>query len=237
MKVVYESIRRILKSKWGRFVLLRNLIVGWVSHSLQDRDRSEVIFHLIVESFLVVILAIGAFLLFSPSDRWGLFCALAGIFLVAHTLMFIADGQLHCYLHEAIGAMQNAGIDEALRYMSEVQQVYSRSDAVLAVLVYGSFCRRQFHRRSDLDIRVLRRPGIWCFVKVMVSTFRLRYLSVFRRLPTDLLVVDSLGFVRRQMRKDESPVVLFMRDGFDEVSEAGLDFEAFIANPSALLKQ
>ncbi len=110
-----------------------------------------------------------------------------------------------------------------------------RSNDVEAVLVYGSFCRKQFHNRSDLDIRVLRKPGLFALVRLMILTWSLRYLSVLRRLPTDLLVVDSLAFIRNQMRKDEQPVVLFKRDDL-ELPEAGLQFDAVLANPSLMLK-
>jgi predicted nucleotidyltransferase len=234
-RFLFVPIRRILRSRWGRFVLFRNLLVGWLTHSLQDRDRSEVVFHLLIEGTLLLALSVLLFFLFPPSGVGALTLTIAGAFLLAHTIMFIADGQLHCYLHEAIESMQNAGVDEAINYMGKVKQTYSDSDAIDAVLVYGSFCRRQFRLRSDLDIRVVRRPGAWYFLKSIIPAFKLRYCSVFRRLPTDLLVVDSMDFVRRQMRKDEFPVVLVLRDGF-AVPEAGLNLEDIAADPTIVMR-
>ncbi|MCR4307971.1 MAG: nucleotidyltransferase domain-containing protein [Candidatus Berkelbacteria bacterium] len=222
--------KKILKSKWGRFRLIRNLVIGWISHSLQDRDRGEIAVHLAVE-----IIVFGVILIVMCSSGSSSLIALGSAFLIAHTMMFLLDGQLHCYIHDGIPSMQNAGIDEAVMYLSLVREAYSKTDSVFAVLVYGSFCRQEFRRRSDLDIRVIRRPGVWSLVRAIFIGFRLRYLSIPKSLPTDLLIVDSMEFVRKQMREDEHPVVLVLQGGF-QVPEAGLNFESIIADPSLATK-
>lgn len=144
----------LFRSKWGRWYPLRNLVVGWLSHSLQDRDKSEIAVHVAAE----VLLFCGLLAALGPGNLLG---SLGLAFLLAHTLMFVIDGQLHSYLQDSIEWMKNAGVEAAVSYLATVGRVYAASDSAYAVLVYGSFCRKEFHRRSDLDIRVIRRPSEW----------------------------------------------------------------------------
>jgi predicted nucleotidyltransferase len=227
----YINVMKIIfKHKWGRFIFIRNLIVGWITHSLQDRDKSEIVLHVFVE-FIIMAITFSYFSLQIQS----MFLALVYSFFVSHTFMFIFDGQFYPYIHDSFKSMNNAGINEAVLYLSKVRSHYINSSSVSAVLVYGSFCRQEFRLRSDLDIRVIRRKGILNLLKSILIGFKLRYLSILKKLPTDLLIVDSLEFVRKQMRDDEKPVALVLKSDFP-IPEIGLDFDDILKCPSIAMQ-
>ncbi|MBN2294583.1 MAG: hypothetical protein JXM70_19290 [Pirellulales bacterium] len=228
-----QSVTKIAQNKWGRFVLVRNMIVGWITHSLQSRDKTEILFHFVLEGIVFVMsLALIVCVFYDYQiTLWGIFIS----FLVAHTIMFIVDGFLHTYLHDSLGFMKNAGVEKTVEYLKIVRDAYLASNATDCVLIYGSFCRRMFRLRSDIDIRVIRRKGFWPALSALCISMRLKWLSVFMNLPTDLLVVDSMEFIRRQMREDEKPVVIFMR-GDVTVPEAGMSLDEVIADPTIVLK-
>jgi hypothetical protein len=54
-------------------------------------------------------------------------------------------------------------------------------------------------------------------------------------IPVDYQVVDSMSFLKRQMRDDEHPVIAYRRQGFF-VENEGLDLSTILANPSSVLK-
>ena len=53
--------------------------------------------------------------------------------------------------------------------------------------------------------------------------------------PVDLQVVDSMDFLKKQMREDEKPIVIYQREGFD-IYNSGLSFNEVKKNSSLVLK-
>ena len=94
-------------------------------------------------------------------------------------------------------------------------------------------CRGKFHNRSDLDLRIVRRNDSWLGVLCLPIALFLRIVSFFILLPVDLQVADSFEFLDQQMRKDELPIVVYFRDGFNE-NLTGKRFSEIEKNPSSV---
>jgi hypothetical protein len=50
----------------------------------------------------------------------------------------------------------------------------------------------------------------------------------------DLQVADSFGFIDRQMRKDESPIIVYLRNGA-RIKSIGKEFTEIEKDPSSIL--
>jgi len=103
-----------------------------------------------------------------------------------------------------------------------------------AILIYGSMCRGEFHNRSDLDLRIVRRNDSWLGILCLPIALFLRAFSFFMALPVDLQVSDSIKFLDRQMRKDENPIVVYARDG-SRFRRSEKTFCEIEKNPSSVL--
>jgi hypothetical protein len=74
-------------------------------------------------------------------------------------------------------------------------------------MIFGSIARGQWHERSDLDVRLLRRPGVWNGVTGVLIVLRERWIALWSRQPLDIYLADGIPFLKR-MRADEPPVFL-----------------------------
>jgi predicted nucleotidyltransferase len=131
--------------------------------------------------------------------------ALAGGLLAAHTLNFLVNGHLRGALkwHGLGGASVPALQAELLR----IARRLAANPAVEHAYVYGSVTRGDVHAGSDLDIRVLRRPGLAAGLAVCWLVLLERARSLGSGVPLDIYVWDSPARMER-MRSDEVPLDL-----------------------------
>jgi len=217
--------------KQGRYRAIRNLCIGWITHAIHSTDYSERIFRIIIEILLMLVLLI-YFYYWSPFQRDIIASAIVA-FIVSHTIMWLLDGNFWVYVLDSFDWMKNPGIDKIVSYVKLCRKLFQLGDLTEAILIFGSMSRGEFHNKSDLDLRIVRRKdsilGILC---LPVALF-LRALSFFMVLPVDLQVSDSFNFLDRQMRKDEIPIVVYTRDSF-RFRESKNNFCEIEKNPSSV---
>ena len=115
-----------------------------------------------------------------------------------------------------------------------VSHVFSKLSNIEAVLVYGSMSRRMFHNRSDLDIRIWQ-DGFSLKTFFMVQKYR--FIGIWKyRIPLDLKLVDSMEYLKREMRSDEKAIVGYSKDD-KPVYNSGFTLSDIKANPSEYLRE
>jgi len=219
--------------KEGKYRAFRNIPIGWVLQALHSTDRSERLFRVCIEVviWLAIYVAVKSF---APAMDAGL--ALLTAFAISHTLMWLLTGNFWVYMLDSFLWVRNPGIDGVVQFTQFTRSVFTTVDCVDAILIYGSMCRGQLHGRSDLDLRVVRRTDSWKGLIALPLGFLVRMYSFFVYMPVDLEVVDSMAFVRKQMRDDERPIGVFIRPGVC-IDELGMDFSEVEKEPSIVLKE
>lgn len=217
--------------KTGRWRALRNIPVGWVMQSLHGTDRSERRFRILMELLLAGgVLAVGAQAMPLTPLRILL------LLVLTHTLNWCLTGNFWVYLLDSFLWVRNPGIRGVLDYTRRVRSVYQHWQACEAILIYGSMCRGQFHGRSDLDLRIVRRTDNWRGWLALLIGWGLRAYAFVIAMPVDLQVVDSLAFLKDQMRADEIPIVVYRRPASDLKLAKGQPFGPIEARPELVLK-
>ncbi len=218
--------------KQGKYRAFRNIPVGWVLQAIHSTDKSERRFRVLLEVILFI-LALVIYAWFSESgvSPYGM----AMIFAAIHTLMWLLTGNFWVYLLDSFNFVKNRGVESAVDFALKASKWMAAVDGADLVLIYGSMCRAQFHSRSDLDLRVVRRTDSWKGILALPVGFLLRAYSFFIAMPVDLQVVDSTKFLSKQMREDEEPFVVYIRDGID-FPKGGAAFAEVVKNPSFVLK-
>jgi hypothetical protein len=218
--------------KTGKYRALRNIPVGWILQGIHSTDASERIFRLFVEGSILVITLIFAIHFIS-------FLSLAATvvvtFIIVHTLCWFMTGNFWVYILDSFAWMKNPGFPAIISFVLLARKVFLSADCSDTILIYGSMCRSQFHIRSDLDLRVVRRSSsLQGFIALPLALF-FRIYSFFIVLPLDLQVVDSMGFLKQQMRPDEDPIIVYCREGFN-FGKQGKDFSEVEKNPKSFMK-
>ena len=207
---------------------------AWITHAIHSTDFSERLFRIIIE-ILLILLCFNFVITRGPLKADILGSLVLSIF-ASHTIMWLLDGNFWVYMLDSFNWVKNPGINRILSYVRMCRRIFQVADMCNAILIYGSMCRSEFHNRSDLDLRVIRRTDSWLGILCLPMGFFLRVLSFFIMLPLDLQVADSMTFLRKQMRKDEFPIVVFLREGF-KLQPSGKNFTEIEKNPSTVLKK
>jgi predicted nucleotidyltransferase len=218
--------------KQGKFRAFRNLPVGWLLQVLHSTDRTER--WLRVGTEVLLIAALWYFLecvgYFSEC-----YLQLFWAFLIVHSLSWFFIGNFWVYMLDSFLWVRNPGLEGVLSFVNFARRLFVNSDACDAVLIYGSMCRGAFHGRSDLDLRIIRKPGLLLGMKAIIVGYVVRVLAAIRKIPVDLQVVDSLEFLIKQMRADERPITVYLSPGF-KIVNAGWDYEEVLADHVLVLR-
>ncbi len=193
------------KARAGGRAKLWNLPRGWAHQGFFYLDRTQRIGRVVLEIVPTAILAglIGAVAGISLSHIW-LWCA--SLFL-AHTLNWILNGNWWAGMLFAFPHLRNRGDRATCAYLNGMADRLRRDRAISGAMVFGSVARGKWHERSDVDVRLLRRPGVWNGVTGVLVLLRERWIALWSRQPLDIYLVDGIPFLKR-MRADEPPVFL-----------------------------
>jgi predicted nucleotidyltransferase len=131
-------------------------------------------------------------------------------FIIAHTLNWIFNGHL-------FGLVRNFGIvynepQIIIDYANEIKIRVSKEKSIDCVAVYGSLSRDEIKPTSDLDVRIIRKPGITNGLRACMFGLIERSRALFDKFPIDLFVVDSTEHLKK-MRDDEKPQILYDPNG------------------------
>ena len=197
----YTKFESKIMQKLLRYPLVA-VTIHWTFQSLFYMDPTERRFKLMLD---VVPTVTGGVLL----SRWLPWkFAWVAAFLVAHTINFLFNGQLwgalkfYGFVNNTYEAFENYTQSMAERIKAESSIGYAA--------VYGSRTRSEWKSSSDLDLRLVRRPGWRNGLRACVFVLIERARALFLGFPLDIYVLDDFDSLAR-LRPDELPMVLLTR--------------------------
>jgi predicted nucleotidyltransferase len=181
------------------------VVINWIFQGLLYADTSEKIFKISVDLILTAIF-FGALAFAFPAGSIPVY--LATSLLVAHTVNWTLNGQIFALL-KTFNVVHN-DVQIILDYADGIKRRAAVEDSIKTVLIYGSLSREEMTPESDLDVRIVRMPGVVYGVKACIFGLRERARALVAKFPLDIYVVDSEKHLRK-MRADEIPEVLYSR--------------------------
>ncbi|MDQ4077548.1 MAG: hypothetical protein M3220_15045 [Chloroflexota bacterium] len=191
-KVKFETLQRLLRHP------LAALASHWVFQGLLYMDTTERRFKIALDALLTLV---GVKLM---ENRLPQALSVPVAFLSAHTLNFLLNGQLWGVLKHY--GFVNQSYDTFDRYAQELEAGLKREPSMAYAAMYGSLSRTGWTPASDLDLRLVRRPGYRNAFRACFFVLRERARALFRRFPLDIYVFDNFSALKR-MRNDEPPIV------------------------------
>jgi hypothetical protein len=189
-------------SPWLRPILrhrLGALIVHWIFQGMLYMDATERWFKLALD--LLLSLVIGGI-----ADLWWPRPLAIGLgIVVAHTLNLIFNGQIWVVLKH-FGGVEHTWL-EFKREAERLRVRIAQEPYILYAAAYGSLARGEWSPTSDLDVRLVRAPGLLSAWRVCWFAARERARAFWRRFPLDVFVLDRYSSLNRMSEKD-FPVVL-----------------------------
>jgi len=174
--------------------------IHWLFQCLLEMDRTERWFKIGTDLLLTVILAL---LLHRWLPSGG---ALGLAWLVAHTLNLLFNGQVMVVLkHFGVIRHSAPAFNE---YVRGFQSRLRGAACLRWAAAYGSLSRGEWQPTSDLDVRVIRKPGMVNGLRACLFVMCERSRAFWQHFPLDILLLDSPRLLAR-LSVCEAPVVLY----------------------------
>lgn len=175
--------------------------VHWIFQGMLYMGRTELLFKLGLDLSLTAISWILFYWALGMPWAWAALSA----FLVAHTLNFLFNGQVWVVLkHFHLVTNSRSEFEE---YLSQIAERIQAEPSIEWAAAYGSLVRGEWHESSDLDVRLVRKPGLWNGLRACWFVLRERSRALFTRFPLDVFMLDNPGRLA-DMRDDEQPQVI-----------------------------
>lgn len=197
-----ERYYAVSDSPWLRPALrhkLGALIIHWVFQGMLYMDSTERWFKLGLDFVLLLIFSLVLNLWFPRIWAVGL-----GV-LAAHTVNFFFNGQIWVVLKH-FGKVQHTWLE----FNQEVEWLRARvtqEPYIVYAAAYGSLARGEWSPTSDLDVRLVRAPGLLSAWRVCGFAARARAQAFWKKFPLDVFVLDGYASLNKMSEKN-FPVVL-----------------------------
>ena len=217
---------RNYKLNWGRFLFIRWFVVSWVLQAVHVLDKSERRFRIIIEVLPALLI-----LLMFWVDLYS-FGVMTLFLVLLHTLFWLLDSTWLVGYREVNKNFKGKGIGSIIEFVDWSVNQLKDCKNVSAITIYGSICRHMYHNRSDFDFRIVQEGGS---VKTYFMMIKLRMVAIWKyRIPIDLKLVDSVNYLKEEMREDEHPIVPYNK--YKSFYNEGDSYEEFKTNPNSYLK-
>jgi glycosyltransferase involved in cell wall biosynthesis/predicted nucleotidyltransferase len=180
-----------------------SLFRNWFHQNMTYMDKTELIFKLMYEAMLFFI----TFFLMKILFSFGIYTNIVVSFLITHSITWFLSGHMWSLLIKKQG-FSGPGVKNLLLSLIDLQKAISKERSILCCVGFGSLSRGELHDNSDLDLRIVRKPGLIKGLRACIFAFLKRLEAYKSRVELELYVGDNLRFLDK-MRKDEPPVVLY----------------------------
>lgn len=194
----HKKDKAVVGGKLKLIVLFRN----WAHQGFFYLDKTERFYRIIWE---MIPMTAALFLLsFLSIPIWG---RVIISFLIAHTLNWMFNDNLWTCIQFTLPNLLNPGNDKTKDYLMKMQSRMKKRSSVGGCMIYGSMSRGVWKEKSDLDVRILRKPGIINGFLGYLACWAERLIAVFSKQPLDIYMADSPEFLKK-MRFDEYPIFI-----------------------------
>ncbi len=182
-------------------------IKQWIHQGFTYLDRTEMFWRIIWELIPFTI----AFYIMHFVVNAALWTCILFSFIISHTLNWIFNYNFWTCVDFTFPSVHNPGNDATIKYLKGMQKRMMKSKVVTGCMIYGSLSRAVWHNKSDLDMRIIGKSGLWNGFKIYLIVFRERLIAVKKKQPLDLYQADDIEFLKR-MRTDEYPIFIKCED-------------------------
>lgn len=125
---------------------------------------------------------------------------------LSHTINWIFNGQIFVLLKNL--RLINTTTSRFFDYLEDFKKRVENENSIVAAAAFGSLSREKIKKTSDLDIRVIRNPGIINGINACVFVLKERTKSFFKGFPLDIYLLDSSEMVDKHIKK-EKPIIIY----------------------------
>jgi len=126
--------------------------------------------------------------------------------IIAHTINWIFNGQIFVLLKNL--NLMNTSPESFVIYLESFKKRVEKENSIIAAAAFGSLSREKLKNTSDLDIRIIRKPGFINGINACIFILKERTKSFFCFFPLDIYVLDDIDMINIHIN-NENPIVIY----------------------------
>lgn len=166
-------------------------------------DKTEKLFKIITDICLI------SFIFFPLNYYYPWTTGVLIAIFFAHTINWIINGQIFV-VFKNLKLVENDHITFR-EYIDEMQSRIKGESSIQSAAAFGSLSRDSLKGTSDLDVRIIRKPGALNGIRACFFVLLERSRGLYSRFPIDIFVLDSLDPLGK-LNSDEIPIILYDPD-------------------------
>jgi len=198
MKGIKKTIRD------NRFLNWILILSNWCFQGVLHADKTEKIYKI----FFTLFFWFSFGMVFYFFSTYSLLTIFALSFFISHSLNWIVNGNFYILLvHRVLFAKISK--QKLFIYLNQLENKIQDQDWVLYCASFGSICRGDLKDSSDIDVSVVRKPGIKnAFLSIAFSMKEKKYADL-KGIPLELFISDTPKNSIKRFKAEKNPVVIF----------------------------
>ncbi|KUK17266.1 hypothetical protein [Thermococcus sibiricus] len=165
---------------------------SWLFQGILYMDRTERVFKLALDVlFTIILVLLGA--------------NIPTAILISHTINWIFNGQIFVVFKNL--KLITTPKEKFNVYIERLRAKLESEPSIVWAGIYGSLVREEFKETSDLDVRLIRKPGFINGVRACIFVMKERIWANFHGFPLDIYVFDN--FQQLKMKMKEEPIIIY----------------------------
>lgn len=173
---------------------------SWLFQGMFYMDATERNFKIILD--IIIFLALSLII----KTYFNIIVSLIIAIIVAHTINWVFNGQIFVLLKNL--KLSKTSAESFNQYLDDIKRKVEKESSITAAVAFGSLSRQKLKETSDLDVRIIRKPGIINGIKACTFVLKERTKSFFEGFPLDIYVLDDVVVIDKHI-KDEKPIVIY----------------------------
>lgn len=207
LRLFFNNPHKYIKNNPKSKLKYALIVSSWIFQGQLYADKTEKLFKIF---FDILLLMLFYFILINFTTA---IISILIAFILAHTINWVFNTNFLNLFTEKFGLpIKGVIITYREDYVIDLQKRIRNQDCIQSAAIYGSISRNETSKTSDLDIRIIRKPGIINGFRACMYALIERSRATFNKFPLDLFLLDSTKPLSK-LRLDEMPVVLHDPNG------------------------
>lgn len=195
-----KGIKNKIRERWYlRWILLFS---NWVFQGILRADKTEQIYKI---GFTLFFSFFFYFIFDSYLDsQFDLLLS----FISGHSLNWIVNGNFYViFIHRLL--IVKLSKKDLFDYLGLLRNKLENVDWVLYSASFGSICGGKLKDSSDLDVSIVRKPGLKNAIKSIWFALREKKIADFKRIPLEIYISDTPENSINRFKAETCPVILY----------------------------
>lgn len=200
LKKIHEIHKKICKTDCFPIFIKAPVVVlsSWIFQGLLYMDATERFFKILLNALLFFPFYL-IFKIYAPT-----ILSIVLALVLAHTLNWIFNGKIFVALkHLKVTKTQRK---QFIQYLVNLKRKVKKENSILAVATFGSLSRKELKNISDLDVKIIRKPGIVNGFRSCFFVFLEKSKASLSKFPLDIYVLDSANSL---LKEGTPPKILY----------------------------